>query len=50
MEVWGMALVDGAFASYLDELIPARAPVLQEMEAYARTHRFPIVWGSSSTS
>ncbi len=38
-----MALVDGAFVSYLEGLIPARPPVLQEMEAYARTHRFPIV-------
>lgn len=38
-----MALVDGAFASYLEALIPPRDPVLQEMEAYARTHRFPIV-------
>jgi predicted O-methyltransferase YrrM len=38
-----MALVDEAFASYLEGLIPARGPVLQEMEAYARTHRFPIV-------
>jgi caffeoyl-CoA O-methyltransferase len=38
-----MALVDGAFAAYLEALIPARPPVLQEMEAYARAHRFPIV-------
>jgi caffeoyl-CoA O-methyltransferase len=38
-----MALVDGAFVAYLEELIPARPPVLQEMEAYARAHRFPIV-------
>jgi caffeoyl-CoA O-methyltransferase len=38
-----MPLVDDAFASYLDELIPARPPVLQEMEAHARNHRFPIV-------
>ncbi len=38
-----MALVDGAFAAYMENLIPARPPVLQEMEAYARAHRFPIV-------
>lgn len=38
-----MALVDGAFVAYLEGLIPARPPVLQEMEAYARAHRFPIV-------
>lgn len=38
-----MALVDEAFASYLEGLIPARPPVLQEMEAYARAHQFPIV-------
>jgi len=38
-----MELVDEAFTSYLEELIPPRSPVLQEMEAYARTHRFPIV-------
>jgi caffeoyl-CoA O-methyltransferase len=42
-EVRGMPLVDGAFVSYLEGLIPARPPVLQEMEAYARAHRFPIV-------
>ena len=38
-----MELVDEAFASYLEGLIPARPPVLQEMEAYARKARFPIV-------
>lgn len=38
-----MALVDAAFASYLEELIPPRHPVLQEMEAYAQKVRFPIV-------
>ncbi len=38
-----MALVDGAFVAYLEGLVPARPPVLQEMEAYARAHRFPIV-------
>jgi caffeoyl-CoA O-methyltransferase len=38
-----MELVDGAFTSYLEGLIPARHPVLQEMEAYARATRFPIV-------
>ena len=31
-----MALVDEAFASYLEGLIPPRPPILQEMEAYAR--------------
>lgn len=29
--------------AYLEGLIPARPPVLQEMEAYAETRRFPIV-------
>jgi predicted O-methyltransferase YrrM len=38
-----MALVQEAFASYLEDLIPPRPPVLQEMEAYARRTRFPIV-------
>lgn len=38
-----MGLVDEAFTSYLEGLIPARHPVLQEMEAYARKERFPIV-------
>ena len=38
-----MPLVHEAFASYLEGLIPARPAVLQEMEAYARAHRFPIV-------
>src|SRR5438270_6556413 len=38
-----MELVDEAFTSYLEGLIPARPPVLQEMEAYARKARFPIV-------
>ncbi len=32
-----------ALASYLEGLIPARPPVLQEMEAYAERNRFPIV-------
>lgn len=38
-----MELVDTAFASYLENLIPPRSPVIQEMEAYARGNRFPIV-------
>lgn len=38
-----MPLVHEAFASYLEGLIPARPAALQEMEAYAREHRFPIV-------
>ncbi len=38
-----MELVAEAFASYLESLIPARSSVLQEMEAYARSRRFPIV-------
>ena len=38
-----MALVDEAFTSYLEGLIPPRPPVLQEMEAYARRARFPII-------
>jgi caffeoyl-CoA O-methyltransferase len=38
-----MELVAEAFTSYLEGLIPARHPVQQEMEAYARTNRFPIV-------
>lgn len=28
---------------YLDELVPPRPPEMQEMEAYAREHNFPIV-------
>ncbi len=32
-----------ALASYVEGLIPARPPVLQEMEAYAERNRFPIV-------
>ena len=28
---------------YLDALVPARSPELQEMEAYAREHDFPII-------
>ena len=38
-----MELVAEEFASYLESLIPARSSVLQEMEAYARSRRFPIV-------
>src|SRR6516162_11768188 len=38
-----MALVDEAFTSYLEGLIPPRPPVLQEMEAHARRTRFPII-------
>ena len=38
-----MPLVDEAFASYLEGLIPPRPPILQEMEAYARRARFPII-------
>jgi len=38
-----MAFVDGTLAAYVDDLIPARPPILREMEAYARAHRFPIV-------
>jgi len=38
-----MELVDTGFASYLEDLIPPRSPILQEMEAYARANRFPIV-------
>ncbi len=29
--------------AYLDGLVPARAPELQHMEAYAREHNFPII-------
>ncbi len=29
--------------TYLDQLVPARHPELQTMEAYAREHKFPIV-------
>ena len=28
---------------YLDQLVPARHPELQAMEAYAREHKFPII-------
>ena len=28
---------------YLDSLVPARSETMQEMEAYAREHRFPII-------
>src|SRR5438445_3602737 len=38
-----MELVDTGLASYLEDLIPPRSPILQEMEAYARANRFPIV-------
>lgn len=38
-----MELVAEAFTAYLEGLIPARHPVQQEMEAYARANRFPIV-------
>jgi caffeoyl-CoA O-methyltransferase len=38
-----MDLVDKAFTAYLESLIPARPAELQEMEAYARKERFPIV-------
>jgi len=38
-----MDLVDTAFTSYLENLIPPRSPILQEMEAYARANQFPIV-------
>jgi len=38
-----MELVHPELTSYLEKLIPARDPVLQEMEAYAATQRFPIV-------
>src|SRR2546427_7169820 len=38
-----MELMDTGFASYLENLIPPRSPILQEMEAYARANQFPIV-------
>lgn len=36
-------LYSPALGSYLEGLIPARPPVLQEMEAYAERNRFPII-------
>lgn len=38
-----MPLVHEGFASYLEGMIPARPAVLQEMEAYGRARKFPIV-------
>ena len=32
---------------YLDSLVPARSETLQEMEAYAREHGFPIIGPAS---
>ena len=36
-------LAQPALTAYLESVIPARPPVLQEMEAYAAERRFPIV-------
>jgi predicted O-methyltransferase YrrM len=36
-------LTQPALAAYLEGVIPARPPVLQEMETYAASRRFPIV-------
>lgn len=36
-------LAQPALSAYLEGLIPARPPILQEMEAHARSTRFPIV-------
>ncbi|HLW46679.1 MAG TPA: O-methyltransferase [bacterium] len=36
-------LTQPALAAYLESMIPARPPVLQEMEADAESRRFPIV-------
>lgn len=36
-------LAQPALSAYLESLIPARPPVLQEMEAHAEQRRFPIV-------
>lgn len=38
-----MELTHPQVVSYLESLVPPRAPVLQEMEAYARDTNFPIV-------
>lgn len=36
-------LVSEPVRGYLDELVPARPPEMERMEAYAREHRFPII-------
>lgn len=36
-------LLSRPIRDYLDALVPARPPELQEMEAYAREHDFPII-------
>ena len=36
-------ILDSALTSYLDSLVPERPRELQEMEAYAKVHDFPIV-------
>lgn len=36
-------LFQPALTAYLEGLIPARPPVMREMEAYAEEHHFPIV-------
>ncbi len=38
-----MTWADEQLFTYLDDLVPERHPELQEMEAYAREHNFPIV-------
>src|SRR5713101_2574278 len=36
-------MISERLVSYLESLVPARDPVMQEMEAYAREVRFPII-------
>ena len=38
-----MDITDPAVNRYLQELLPARDPVLEEMEALARERRIPII-------
>lgn len=38
-----MDILNSEIAAYLDHLTPTRPPVLQEMETYAREHKFPII-------
>ncbi|MFH2054623.1 MAG: O-methyltransferase [bacterium] len=38
-----MDILNPEISRYLEQLTPERPPVLQEMEAYAREHKFPII-------
>ena len=38
-----MPEISEKLSAYLDSLVPTRHPVLQEMEAYAKEHDFPII-------